>query len=178
MLTTPVLCYNRMLFSIQDYEGTVGSPLAQPIFQILLDVFGPRGAKALIALICICVWNAGLFSLTSNSRMYYAFARDRGIPGWFAVVNERWQSPIRTVWLGAFLSFILALPSLGSSVALAAATSVGAPAFLECYYVGETEDHSIFLDRYHRSLPLLCCEYDNLKSCTDHQLTLSLSMRF
>ncbi len=38
------------------------------------------------------------FSITSNSRMMYAFARDGGIPGhrFFAKVDERWKSPIRT----------------------------------------------------------------------------------
>jgi len=42
----------------------------------------------------------------------------------FHKVDARFRSPIRTVWLAATLSFILALPSLGSSVAFAAATSI------------------------------------------------------
>jgi amino acid transporter len=39
-------------------------------------------------------------------------------------VDARFRSPTRAVWLSATLSFILALPSLGSSVAFAAATSI------------------------------------------------------
>jgi len=68
----------------------------------------------------------GTFSVTSNSRMMYAFARDGGIPAhkFFAKVSSNWKSPIRTVWLACTLSFILGLPSLGSSVAFAAATSI------------------------------------------------------
>jgi amino acid transporter len=54
----------------------------------------------------------------------FAFARDGGIHPFFHQVDARFQSPIRTVWLAATLSFILALPSLGSSVAFAAATSI------------------------------------------------------
>ena len=101
----------------------------------------------------------GTFSVTSNSRMMYAFARDGGIPGhkFFHKVDPKTQSPVRTgalhacwilplcsrhylVWLACTLSFILALPSLGSSVAFAAATSIatiglyisyGTPAFLQ-----------------------------------------------
>lgn len=42
----------------------------------------------------------------------------------FHKVDARFKSPIRTVWLAATLSFILSLPSLGSSVAFAAATSI------------------------------------------------------
>jgi len=56
--------------------------------------------------------------------MMYAFARDGGIPGhkFFHKVDQRTKSPVRTVWLACTLSFILGLPSLGSSVAFAAAT--------------------------------------------------------
>src|SRR6187402_1858828 len=45
-------------------------------------------------------------------------------PHFFHKVDDRFRSPIRTVWLAAFLSFCLALPSLGSTVAFAAATSI------------------------------------------------------
>ena len=56
--------------------------------------------------------------------MMFAFARDGGIPHFFHKVDNKFRSPIRTVWLAAFLSFCLALPSLGSSVAFSAATSI------------------------------------------------------
>lgn len=56
--------------------------------------------------------------------MMFAFARDGGIPHFFHKVDDKFRSPIRTVWLAAFLAFCLALPSLGSSVAFAAATSI------------------------------------------------------
>ena len=42
----------------------------------------------------------------------------------FHKVDARFRSPTRAVWLSATLSFCLALPSLGSSVAFAAATSI------------------------------------------------------
>ena len=82
--------------------------------------------------------------------MMYAFSRDGAIPGskFLHKVDKRWRSPIRTgslrpflfasydgpnretddprlsVWLACALSFILGLPSLGSSVAFSAATSI------------------------------------------------------
>ncbi|KAI1110290.1 amino acid/polyamine transporter I [Nemania sp. NC0429] len=112
------------LFSIQDFEATLSSAYGQPVLQILIDVFGEDGALVLFSLIMVCVWHCGLFSLTSNSRMMFAFARDAGIPSFFHHVDARFRSPVRTIWLAATLSFILALPSLGSSVAFAAATSI------------------------------------------------------
>lgn len=69
-----ILC---LLFSIQDFDRTVSTPTAQPVLQILLDVFGEDGAIALFTLVIICVWHCGLFSLTSNSRMMFAFGERR-----------------------------------------------------------------------------------------------------
>lgn len=112
------------LFSIQDFDRTIDSSYGQPVLQIFVDVAGENGALAMFSLIMICVWHCGLFSMTSNSRMMFAFARDGGIHPFFHQVDARFQSPIRAVWLAAVLSFILALPSLGSSVAFAAATSI------------------------------------------------------
>ena len=113
-----------LLFSIQDFDATVNSSVEQPVLQILIDIFGNTGALVLFSLIIICVWHCGLFSLTSNSRMMFGFARDGGLPRYFTTVDKRFRSPIRTVWLGATLSFLLAIPSLGSTVAFTAATSI------------------------------------------------------
>ncbi|KAK7892381.1 polyamine transporter tpo5 [Exophiala xenobiotica] len=113
-----------LLFSIQDFDRTVDSDYGQPVLQILVDIFGKTGAIVLFTLVIICVWHCGLFSLTSNSRMMFSFARDGGIPHFFHKVDDRFRAPIRTIWLAAFLAFLLAIPSVGSSVAFAAATSI------------------------------------------------------
>lgn len=57
------------LFSIQDLDLTIASPYGNPVLQIFADVFGEAGATGGFAFIIICVWLAGLFSITSNSRM-------------------------------------------------------------------------------------------------------------
>lgn len=114
-----------LLFSIQDYDALVAGD-REPVAQILLDCVGENGAIVLMVIIVGCMYFCGTFSITSNSRMMYAFARDGGIPGhkFFNNVSHKWKSPIRTVWLACTLSFILGLPSLGSEVAFAAATSI------------------------------------------------------
>ncbi|KAK3369828.1 amino acid/polyamine transporter I [Podospora didyma] len=112
------------LFSIQDFDKVLDSDYKQPVLQILVDAVGEDGALVLFSLIMICIWHCGLFSMTSNSRMMFAFARDSGIPTFFHKVDDKFRSPIRAVWLAATLSFILALPSLGSTVAYSAATSI------------------------------------------------------
>ncbi|KAL8715407.1 MAG: hypothetical protein Q9220_000740 [cf. Caloplaca sp. 1 TL-2023] len=114
----------KLLFSIQDFDKTVNSDIGQPVVQILIDIFGDAGAIVLMTLIMVCVYHCGLFSMTSNSRMMFGFSRDGGLPHFFDNVDARFRAPIRTIWLAAFLSFLLAIPSLGSSVAFSAATSI------------------------------------------------------
>lgn len=132
-----------LLFSIQDLDATLTSPTGQPVTQIFLDTVGSKGTIVLMVIVVGCMYFCGwatytssrdlmtddqlggsMFSITSNSRMMYAFARDGGIPGhkFFHKVDPKTKSPVRTVWLACTLSFILGLPSLGSSVAFAAAT--------------------------------------------------------
>jgi len=115
-----------LLFSIQDYDTTVASPTGQPVTQIFLDTVGEKGAIVLMVIIIGAMFFCGTFSITSNSRMMYAFSRDGAIPGskFLHKVDQRWLSPIRTVWFACTMSFILGLPSLGSSVAFSAATSI------------------------------------------------------
>ncbi|KAK4057283.1 polyamine transporter tpo5 [Microbotryomycetes sp. JL221] len=112
------------LFSMQDLDQTINNNYGQPVLQIFVDVFGETGAIVAFSFIIVAVYHCGLFSITSNSRMMYSFARDSGLPRWFAHVDEKWSSPIRAVWLAVVLAFLLAVPSLGSSVAYAAATSI------------------------------------------------------
>jgi amino acid transporter len=76
------------LFSIQDFDNTVSSSVGQPVLQIFIDVFGDDGAVVLMCLVMICVWHCGLFSMTSNSRMMFAFSRDGGI------VSPPFSSPL------------------------------------------------------------------------------------
>ncbi|KAH8826370.1 APC amino acid permease [Flagelloscypha sp. PMI_526] len=115
-----------LLFSIQDLDKTLASDSGQPVAQIFIDCVGENGAIGLMVVVIGCMYFCGTFSVTSNSRMMYSFARDGGVPGsrFFKRVDHRWKSPIPAVWLACTLSFILGLPSLGSTVAFAAATSI------------------------------------------------------
>lgn len=113
-----------LLFCIQSFGDTIASPTGQPVIQIMSDVFGKNGGTAAMSIIIACVTLCGTCSLTSNSRMFYAFSRDSGIPRWFDHVDKRTQSPLRTIWLAVVLAFCLTLPALGSVVAYTAVTSI------------------------------------------------------
>ncbi|KAL4072088.1 amino acid/polyamine transporter I [Scleroderma citrinum] len=124
-----------LLFSIQDLETTINSPTGEPVAQIFIDTVGEKGAIVLMTVVIGAMYFCGTFSITSNSRMMFAFARDGGIPGheFFRKVDPKRGTPIRTVWLACVLSFLLGLPSLGSSVAFSAATSITTIGFYISY---------------------------------------------
>ncbi len=48
-----------------------------------------------------------LSAVTSTSRMVYAFARDRGLPGALAAVNASHRTPVAAIWFTGIVSFIL-----------------------------------------------------------------------
>jgi len=101
---------SHLRFSIQDFSTTVDSTVGQPVFPILVDIFGDSGSISLMTLVTVCVWHAGLFSLTSHSRMMFGFARDGGLPHFFTRFDDRFCAPIRTICLAAFLAFFSPSP--------------------------------------------------------------------
>jgi len=67
----------------------------------------------------------GMSSITTNSRMIYAFARDGAVPGsrlWHRLDSGR--TPRNAILLSATCAFILAVPSVVSDVAYIAVTSI------------------------------------------------------
>jgi amino acid transporter len=67
----------------------------------------------------------GMSSITTNSRMIYAFARDGAVPGsklWHSL--DKGRTPRNAILLSATCAFILAVPSVVSDVAYIAVTSI------------------------------------------------------
>ncbi|MBB2942258.1 amino acid permease (GABA permease) [Actinoplanes lutulentus] len=113
-------------WSIQDYEGARTSDLALPPAQIFIDAVGHDLGTFLLFICMVAQWFCGMASVTANSRMSYAFARDDAIPGariW-KKVNARTGTPTNSIWLCVTLSILLVLPSLWNTTAYLAATSI------------------------------------------------------
>jgi amino acid transporter len=72
---------------------------------------GPAMGNAIVFLVAGAMWLCGLASLTSASRMVYAFARDGGLPfsKVWAKVSPRHQTPSNAIWALAGLALLLAL---------------------------------------------------------------------
>ena len=126
-----------LTFAIQDYDGALASGTGVPPAQIFIDATGATTGKFLL-LICIgAQLFCGMASVTANSRMIYAFARDGAIPGskFWHNINKRTQTPTNAVWLATGGAFLLALPYLWSKTAYAAVTSIAVVGLYVAYVI-------------------------------------------
>jgi amino acid transporter len=82
-----------------------------PFQYILRHALGARLGAALVWVVIGAMWFCGLSSVTSNSRMLFAFARDGGMPfsPWLARVSPRFASPHVAVWVSAAAALLVAL---------------------------------------------------------------------
>jgi amino acid permease (GABA permease) len=113
-------------WSIQDYDAERTSSLGLPPAQIFIDAAGRHTGEFLLLICMVAQWFCGMASVTANSRMSYAFARDGALPGsriW-KKVNSRTGTPTNSIWLCVAISIILVLPSLWNTTAYLAATSI------------------------------------------------------
>ncbi len=102
-----------MLFAvtlaIPDLATTAAAE--KPFIHVLQRGLGTGIGNALIWVVLGAMWFCGLASITSNSRMLFAFARDGGLPfsGAIARVSPTFKSPHVAVWVSAGAAFIVAL---------------------------------------------------------------------
>lgn len=93
--------------AVRDLPRTVQQD--NPFIYVLTDALGRRGT-ALVWMSMGAMWFCGLASVTSNSRMLFAFARDGGTPGarHLAKVSAKYSSPHVAVWISAVGAFVVA----------------------------------------------------------------------
>ncbi|MEU8231821.1 amino acid permease [Actinoplanes sp. NPDC048967] len=120
------LLLTAITWSIQDYDAQRTTELGLPPAQIFIDAAGHNLGTFLLFICMIAQWFCGMASVTANSRMSYAFARDGALPGsrLWKKVNPRTGTPTNSIWLCVTLSTLLVLPSLWNTTAYAAATSI------------------------------------------------------
>ncbi|KAH7650624.1 Amino acid/polyamine transporter I protein [Dioscorea alata] len=103
-----------------------GYAIAEVFYQVFKSRYG-NGVGGIICLgiVAVAIFFCGMSSVTSNSRMAYAFSRDGAMPlsAQWHKVNKN-EVPINAVWLSVFISFCMALTSLGSLVAFQAMVSI------------------------------------------------------
>ena len=108
-----------------DYATAIAAGSAAPAV-IFVDAIGKTGALLLLLIIIGAQFYCGMSSVTSNSRMLYAFSRDGAVPGsqFWHRINPRTRTPTNSIWFAAVGAFILGLPYLWNPIAYAAVTSI------------------------------------------------------
>ena len=78
---------------------------------------GDGAGRALMALAIVAMWFCGLSSITANSRMLFAFARDGGLPGshLWKRVSARFSTPWAAIWLSTAVAFFLVVAARAAS---------------------------------------------------------------
>ena len=130
-------------FAIQSLSSATGAGIFA-VKQVFLDSLGLRAAEAMLFITVIAQLFCGMSSITSASRMLYAFSRDRATPGhqfWRKLNGER--VPYMAVFAIAILAFLCAFPAYFSKdigvgagyVAYAAVTSIATIALYIAYVI-------------------------------------------
>ncbi|KAI1114884.1 amino acid/polyamine transporter I [Nemania sp. NC0429] len=95
------------------------------------------GAAVMSALVVILVFSATTGLVSSTSRVYWAFARDRALPGWEILrrVSRRTSIPIFAVITTIAIAVILSFVNIGSSTAFNGILSVSVAGLFGSYLV-------------------------------------------
>ncbi|KAK7280417.1 hypothetical protein RJT34_25481 [Clitoria ternatea] len=113
-------------FLLSEDNDAGGYAIAQIFYVTFKKRYGNgTGGIICLVIVAVAIFFCGMSSVTSNSRMAYAFSRDGAMPlsSLWHKVNKQ-EVPIYAVWLSVFISFCMALTSLGSIVAFEAMVSI------------------------------------------------------
>ncbi|KAL4882162.1 amino acid/polyamine transporter I [Aspergillus karnatakaensis] len=109
-----------LLFCLTDLEGALVSPTGFPYMEVFRAGTGSvGGAAAMSAIIITVCLTSTTGMMAATSRQFWAFSRDRGVPGWriWSQVSPTTSIPTYAVMLTTFIAALLALIPIGSAVA-------------------------------------------------------------
>ena len=168
MLTTTVLngalgfgIVVAVLFVTTDITAALSSPtglLGYPFMQIFYDATGSKaGASGMIAIIIIMDAAGTIAFLATASRLVWAFARDRGLPGWRFVsrvctssklcpdfktdmiqLQSKTAIPILAVITTSSIACLIGLINIGSATAFNDVISLGVSSLYASYVITES----------------------------------------
>lgn len=105
-----------------DIAATAGDPY--PVLQIVYGNLTSALGHTIAIIIGGAMWLCGASAITSMSRMWYAFARDGGMPGWrlLSRVSGAYRTPVWAVIICTVLAVVLCLYAAAFSVVTSIST--------------------------------------------------------
>ncbi|PLB54719.1 amino acid transporter [Aspergillus steynii IBT 23096] len=116
--------FMALIYAIQDPEKVASATL--PSLELFYQATGSRAVSLFLQIWVTTVYISSMTSQwVTSGRMAWAFARDGGIPfsDYFAVVDERFQSPIRATVLSTAFASLYGLLYLASTNAFSSITT-------------------------------------------------------
>lgn len=98
-----------LTLSITDIPSTATD--AYPVLKIVYDNVPLFCANAIAVVIAGAMWLCGLSCITSMSRMWFAFARDGGMPGHTLIrqIHPKWRTPVNSILITCALAVLMLL---------------------------------------------------------------------
>jgi amino acid transporter len=110
---------------LPDIAATVDAANAPAVLYVVYDNLGGVFADLIAVIIGVAMWLCGLSSITSMSRMWFAFARDGGMPGHRLIrqIHPRWRTPTWSIVVTCALALLLTVYAALYSVVVAISTT-------------------------------------------------------
>ncbi|MFZ5881838.1 MAG: amino acid permease [Chloroflexota bacterium] len=123
---------------LNGIPATIDAANSPAVLYIVYSNFdNPFFSHIIAVIIAVAMWLCGLSSITSMSRMWFAFARDGGMPGHQLIkqIDHKWRTPIWSILITCILAVLLTVYSAVYSVIVAVSTTAlylayGLPIFL------------------------------------------------
>lgn len=98
-------------FAIPDIAATAAD--SYPVLYIAYQNLSAFWADLIAVIVFFGMWLCGLASITSMSRMIFAFARDKGFPGWkfMMKIDPKHGTPINSIIVTSILAVLICMYS-------------------------------------------------------------------
>jgi choline transport protein len=129
-----------MVLTLLSRAGDIDAALAENPAYPFLAIFkhavnSTSGAAAMASLVFCLAMSATVGLLASASRVFWAFSRDKGLPGWriWSRISPRTSLPVHSVTATAIIACLLALVNIGSATAFNGVISVSIAGLCSSY---------------------------------------------
>ncbi|KAI1335037.1 putative GABA permease [Xylariaceae sp. FL0016] len=126
------------LFCIGDIDTALAENPQYPFMAIFRRAVGSTAGAAVMSSIPVVMsFSATTGCIASASRIYWAFARDRGLPGWgfLKKVSPRTSIPVNAVLTTTFIAIVLSLVNIGDSTAFNGVISISIAGVFGSYII-------------------------------------------
>ncbi|KAF5657585.1 amino acid permease [Fusarium heterosporum] len=127
---------NALILAMGSLEQVLAG--GNPIITILLrTTTSKRATTVLMSMFSIINFSCNIANVASVSRLTHAWARDKGLPAYFSVIDPKRNVPVRAVCLAVFVPCLLCLLNLGNApfVAFGALTSLSSISLYTSYAI-------------------------------------------